>query len=375
VDQDFVSRRCLVVSAVNFTEGGPLTVLQDFVEAACAVLPPEWDIVAFVNNRALLTHPRPTLIEVPEPKHSWLRRLQVEWRGFRSQARRLNPDLWVSLHDISPNVGATPQAVYCHNPSPFFRMGLRDVWFDPSLLLFQLGYSLLYRVNLRRNRAVVVQQSWLREEFRRWLGPGTNIIVAHPAATGPFCNERSAARRQSDRSTFLYPALPRAFKNFELLCRAARQLESNPQWRSEIVLTVDGSENRYARWLWRRFGKLRSLRFVGRQSREQMRDLYERSDCLLFPSRMETWGLPITEAKRYRLPMFISDLPFAHETVGTYDAVDFIDVHDPAALAGKLLKFQNAGFRFESVRARIPEAPFVQDWAALVRLLAGLSDA
>ena len=35
----------MVVSAVNFTEGGPLTVLREFVAAACETLPLEWNIV------------------------------------------------------------------------------------------------------------------------------------------------------------------------------------------------------------------------------------------------------------------------------------------------------------------------------------------
>jgi glycosyltransferase involved in cell wall biosynthesis len=363
-----VTRHCLVISAVNFTEGGPLTVLRAFVDAACAVLPTEWDIVVFLHDKSLLHNSRPKLIEIPYAKRSWLRRLRVEWVEFRAHAHRLRPDLWVSLHDVSPNVGPFRQAVYCHNPSPFFRVTLSDTWFEPSLFLFQVGYALLYRVRLRRNCAVVVQQSWLREEFRRWVGPSTRIIVAHPSVAA---GAAGAPRKplSSGRATFLYPALPRAFKNFELICAAVQQLELNPQWRSEVILTISGAENRYARWITRRYSKLRTLRFVGRQTREQLDRLYASADCLLFPSRMETWGLPITEAKQFDLPMLVANLPYARETVGCYDKVSFIDIGDHGALARRLLQFQEGSLVFDSAVGVAPEQPFVRGWPELVTLL------
>lgn len=371
-----MTRRCLVVSAVNFTEGGPLTVLREFVDAACEVLPAQWQICVFVHDKSLLHNSRPQLFEIPHTKHSWLRRLRVEWFEFRAHARRLRPDLWISLHDISPNVGRFPQAVYCHNPSPFFRMGWRDVVFEPSLLAFQLGYAFLYRIRLSRNRAIVVQQSWLRDEFRRWVGGSTQIIVAHPSAPVAAAGNDGAAPRRGrgspGRARFLYPALPRAFKNFELIGNAVERLEMDPGWDSEVVITIRGDENRYARWLYRRFAKLRTLRFVGRQTREQMNGLYASADCLLFPSRMETWGLPITEAKQLQLPMLVADLPFARETVGNYAAVDFVAIHDAAQLARKMLAFQQGTLVFEPTTRAFPEPPFVQDWHGLVRLLAAL---
>jgi glycosyltransferase involved in cell wall biosynthesis len=365
--------RCLVVSAVNFTEGGPLTVLRDFVDAACTVLPAEWEIVVFLHDSALITHNRPRLIAIPYARSSWSRRLRVEWFEFRGYARKLRPDLWVSLHDISPNVGDCPQAVYCHNPSCFFRLGWRDGLFEPSLLVFQWAYGFLYRIRLKRNRAVIVQQEWLRERFRRWVGDSTQIVVAYPAVPTVEQRRQPQMRRHPGPATFLYPALPRAFKNFELICRAIQQLESHCDWNSTVILTLTGTENRYARWLHRQFSSLRTVRFVGRQTREQMKELYASADCLIFPSRMETWGLPISEAKAANMPMFVADLAYSRETVGSYGAVDFIDPYDPRALADKLLAFQSGAFNFEATVRSAPAEPFVRDWPSLIRLLAGLA--
>lgn len=365
--------RCLVVSAVNLTEAGPLTILREFVAAACEWLSPRWKIVVFVHNRALLSDSRPTYIEIPWTKGSWLRRMYLEWHGFRRFADELKPDLWLSLHDTTPELGAIRQAVYCHNPMPFYRLRVRDVWLQPATFFFRYFYQLVYRIHLRRNYAVVVQQGWLRDEFRRWTGATLRIIVAHPAVAVP---EKGLAIQVPPRaggagSTFLYPAVPRVFKNMELLCHAAQYLEQTQAqaWHSQILLTISGRENRYACWLWRKFGKLGSVRFAGRQTAQQLQQLYRSSDCLLFPSRLETWGLPISEAKAHGLPMFVADLAYAHETVGDYANAAFVDVEDHVALADALMSFQEGSFRFQGARAVEPVAPRAHDWRELLSLL------
>jgi glycosyltransferase involved in cell wall biosynthesis len=364
-----LKRRCLVISATNLTEGGPLSILQDFVSAACATLPPDWDIVVFVNRRSLVAAQRPRYIELPHAKRSWFLRLWVEWFEFRRHAARLRPDLWVSLQDASPNVGRVPQAVYVHNPVPFYPMRWRDAFYEPKHAAFKLGYGLLYRINLRRNCAVIVQQSWLRDRFRDWAGPATQIVVANPSTTPVARGVAERGSRSPGAATFFYPALPRTFKNFELIGEALARLEAGFDWRSEVLLTFDGTENRFARWLKKRFGGLKTLRFQGRQTRAQVEELYRRADCLLFPSRIETWGLPISEAQQHNLPMLVADLPYAHETVGTYDRVGFIDIDDSVGLAERMLAFQQGTLTFQPAVMAEPRPPFVQGLPELVDFL------
>lgn len=52
--------------------------------------------------------------------------------------------------------------------------------------------------------------------------------------------------------------------------------------------------------------------------------LYNTSDCLIFPSKLETWGLPISEMKFFGKPILIADELYAKETVGGYDKVQFL---------------------------------------------------
>ena len=86
------------------------------------------------------------------------------------------------------------------------------------------------------------------------------------------------------------------------------------------------------------YNSVSNIHFTGLLSLDEVFTYYKKSSCLIFPSKLETWGLPISEAKEFDLPMIVADLPYAHETVGTYDGVCFFDVNDADDLKVKMKK-------------------------------------
>ncbi len=355
----------IVVSAVNFTEGGPLTVLRECLASAAAVLPVKWELVALVHRADLISESRVRLISIPSSKKSWFLRLYWEWFGFNRISRELKPTLWLSLHDITPRVSAKRQAVYCHNPSPFYRIRLREALMEPTFLMFNQLYALLYRLFIRRNYCVIVQQDWLRAEFIRRMGQ-LPVVVAHPSFRAA---ERPSAPKLGSVPVFIYPALPRVFKNIETLCKAAQILNSRKVSGFEVRLTLDGSENRYAGWLRNQFGDTAQIQFIGRQTKDQMAAQYGEASAVVFPSKLETWGLPITEGKAQRLPLLVADLPYARETVGNYDLVSFFPAESPEVLADLMQSMIEQTWRPTGNHHPDPVAPFAPNWASLWGLL------
>jgi glycosyltransferase involved in cell wall biosynthesis len=357
----------LVISAVNLVEGGPFTVLRDCVAAAEELLGNDWDVTVLVNNVSLIETSGVTLLEFPLAKRSWFIRLYYEWWYFRKLSKIINPDIWLSLHDITAWVEAPCQAVYCHNPAPFYKISLRDAWLEPRLLMFNLFYRYLYGIGIRRNTYVIVQQEWLRQEFKRLYGV-RNVIVAHPVVSSEQI-KMTTGKKSGENFIFFYPSLPRVPKNIELVCEAAKHLNQAGISGFEVRLTLDGSENRYAAYLTKRYADTPGISFIGRQNQREMMSQYHESDCVLFPSRLETWGLPISEAKALGKPLLIAELPYAHETVGTYDKVSFIDPFDATGLANKMKSIMDGKFKFSGAVATPPESPFVSNWRELLMLL------
>lgn len=356
----------LVVSAINFNEGGALTVLRDCLASAAVVLGPEWEIVALVNDRRLLQIPGVSMLEFPRAKRSWLLRIYYEFWHFRKVSAQLRPDIWLSLHDISPWVKARRQVVYCHNPSPFYRISAREIWWEPKFLLFNLFYRYLYRINIHSNTYVVVQQEWLRDAFSR-LFKLSNVVVAYPIQD--VQSPRRLSGGEQSVKTFLYPALPRVFKNFEVVFEAGKILNARGVRGFDIRLTITGEENRYAAAMARRYEQVAGVSLIGHQSPENMAKEYQSCSAVIFPSRLETWGLPISEAKTYGKPLLVANLPYARDAVGTYDAVAFFDSEDPVRLADLIQGVVENRQVLGSAQRDEPVSPFAPNWPTLMKLL------
>lgn len=359
----------LVISAVNIVEGGTLKVLQDFVRAARKAVP-DWDIVAIVNNKDVIDVEGINIICIPESKKSYIRRIYIEYIYFRRLSKKLKADIWVSMHDLSPIVHAGSQFTYCHNSNQFYNFSWTQIYNEPKLLLFSKFYSLFYNFNINANRAVIVQQEWIRAEFKRRY-PVSEVIVAHPVDT----DKAEEFINHDPISTFVYPSLPRGFKNFELIGEAVKILEKRDDWSGRVIWTIDSEENKLSKSLYRSYGACKSINFIGRQNRYQMNHLYSQMDCLLFPSFLETWGLPISETKSLGKPMIVADLPYAHETVGTYDHVLFVDPADPMSLADMMLAANRTGWKSSAVKAPAIDEPFAKNWDELLSIILNLHQA
>lgn len=361
----------VVVSGVNVVEGGPLRILHDLVHAI-ADGHPGVRIDVLVHRRGLIGVGRFVEHEFPHIKGSWRRRLLFEWVDSMRISRELRPDVWISAQDLTARVEAHRQFVYCHNAISFSGLPWPAVRKDPKLFIYGKLLGWAYRFGIRRNDAVIVQQAWLRDAFVRRYRP-REVIVAHPDTA----NEATAGAAPSRLpQRFFYPTLPRVFKNVEILCSAARRIADDPAWQGELIITIDGSESTYAAELVQRYRSVRGLRFIGLQRREQMTQHYREADALVFPSLVETWGLPLTEAKSHGLPLVVADLPYAHETVGVCDRVRFFDPRDAAALARLLKGLSDGSEAFQSHTLAVPAQPYFAGWRDLLaHLLADAGEA
>jgi glycosyltransferase involved in cell wall biosynthesis len=358
--------KLLVVSAVNLVEGGTLAILRDCLSSAVQLLAPEWEIIALVHDKNLIDQPRVQLIEVSDAKRSWLHRIYHEWFSFRRISRKLKPDLWLSLHDITPRVMASRQVVYCHNASPFYQLTFRESCLEPKLWLFNQFYRYLYQVFIWRNDWVVVQQSWVRDEFKRVFGD-LPMVVAYPSVDLPISSKCKMSRGKE--VIFLYPSLSRVFKNFEVICEAAKILNDRGVECFEIRITLSGDENRYSKSIYEKYNSTLKLHFIGLQSREQMVKQYADATVIVFPSKLETWGLPISEAKFYNKSLLVADLPYAHETVGTYEKVSFFQPTDAPALADLMQAIVEERWQPMCSNSTEPQYPFTRNWGELWGLL------
>ena len=348
------SKRTIVVSAVNIRKGGTLTILSGCLEYLSSLPRDDYRIVALVHKKSLAEYPNIEYIELPDTIKSWFRRLWCEYVTMYGISKKLQPvDLWFSLHDTTPRVIAGRQAVYCQTSFPFLKWKMQDARFNMKIVLFSLFTRFAYLINIHRNKFLVVQAEWLRDGFSKMFGvPKGRFIVCPPEQKKVAYNKMEIEHKVF---TFIFVSTPDCHKNFETLCEAAKALERKiGVGKFNVVLTIKGDENRYSKYLISKFGGVSSIRFEGLMSKDKLYSYYENADCLVFPSRVETWGLPITEFAATGKPMLLSDLPYAHETSAGCQRVAFFNPEDPADLMEKMEKLVEGD---ESILQSVPKKP------------------
>lgn len=341
------NKELIIISAQNLIEGGALSILLEVFLWACEQS--RYRFIFIVHSKKLLTdkeYPHIEFFEIPSSKKNWANRLFFEYVYFYFFSLRKRPTLWFSLHDVTPVVHAPIRAVYCHNPACFYKTSLKDFLIDRKFYLFSKFYKYLYGVNIKKNNAVCVQQQWIADEFSKMFAI-ENLVVTPPDRTGQeiWYNTAQVAppKKDGDKVRFLYPSYPRSFKNFEIICEAVEHIDKKLDF--EVLLTIDGSENRYSAGIINRYQCDPRLKFIGIQPRQRIFELYKLADALIFPSKLETWGVPLSEFSLTGKPIFAADLIYAHETLSGYSKVCFFDPDDPDQLASFLESFiQNKRF-------------------------------
>lgn len=366
--------KTIVVSAVNLNVGGTLTILRDCLSFLSEFsIENNYRVIAIVYKKELADFPNIEYIDNQWPKKRWINRLWYEYVSMKHISRKLPPvDLWLSLHDTTPNVIAKRQAVYCHNPFPFYKWKWRECMFAPKIVMFSLFSKFIYKKNIHKNNFVIVQQQWLKEEFKNLFKlTSDKIIVALPDSPKNKDLDFYVEKNPDSVYEFLYAASGNSHKNFECLCQATEILENEGIHNFKASITLTGNENNYTKWLYKKYGKtIKSLQWIGFQNRESLFQHYGKCDCLVFPSKVETWGLPISEFSEFNKPMLLADLPYAYETSAGSQQVVFFDPNDPKELAEQMkLLIQGDFSSLNVVSKKMIEEPITHSWKELFQTL------
>lgn len=331
--------KSIVVSAINIVDGGALTVLQDAIKAFDSLPHDQLKITFLVSSKKVHDSIDTKLIKFvyfPYSKKSWGARLYYEYFYFYFYSLKHKPSTWLSLHDITPTVRAANRFVYCHNPSIFLDFPLKDIPLDFKQFLFSNFYKYLYKINIKSNTEVITQQVWIADAFKEIFNVH-KLLVAQPDITTISSTDArvSSDSRSIDKYKLFYPAYPRYFKNHRVIFEAQNLLENVIFW-----LTIDGKENKYSQQLLDKYDS-KSIETIGLLERPKVFELYSKCDALVFPSLLETWGLPLTEFKNFDKPIIAADLPYAHESLGDYNKIYWFSPKSAESLASAINRARN----------------------------------
>ena len=324
------------ISAVNLVSGGPLAILNSVLMSLSKEQKKNIHFFVFTSrtlviDEELQKNPVFHFIEISWACRNILTRLFFEYVYLFFWSRKRCIHLWLSLNDVTPNVVAKHRIVYFHNPSPFL-LFKQMLFKKPIFVLYGWCYNLVYSINIRKNDFVVVQQNWIANIVHMRYHPKC-VVTALPIQKNTNKELITEENNDDGKIRFCFPAFPRFFKNHEIIGDAVKLLNNMGYCEFIVTFTLKGGENKYSAMIKKKYGCFAQIKFVGLLNSEEMDRLYSQSDVLIFPSLLETWGLPITEFKAYGKPMLVAELEYARETVGHYQNVCFFNPLNSGQLA------------------------------------------
>jgi glycosyltransferase involved in cell wall biosynthesis len=223
------------------------------------------------------------------------------------------------------------QLIYVHQSLPFTRWKKwrwwnrqeRTTWFYRYIYGFAMRISFM----IARDYKVAVQAEWIKDCIVNFFGIcALKIVVIKPRATiiNDYSIKKSTELLNCDKINFFYPASGIIYKNHSILFAALAMLKVQDHdlfQRINIILTL-GPDDRL-RVQAEHLGINEAFTWAGYISHATCFDIYRNARCLLFPSFVETVGLPLLEAAACGMPVIASDLPFSRDTLAGYTAVTF----------------------------------------------------
>lgn len=287
----------------------------------------------FVSNDHFNTFKSEKIIIINTNSKKWIKRLLWDSNGMKRWANKNNiiPNQIISLQNTAVNFKNVNQIIYLHTPIPFVeyewkltKKNQRKLWFYKNI------YPFFIKLFLNNNCSIVVQANWLKKRVSSRMKVSENrIFVIKPDFSlkqediDMLLNVDSN-RKSSDQISMFYPAIDYVYKNHLTILKALKKLkdENNSLYQKLVfVITVDEQSDtyKYAKQL----GIEDAIKFLGKVPFSEIVKEYKRSNFVLFPSYIETAGLPLLEAAYFKKLIICSDEVYARELIGDYKGVHF----------------------------------------------------
>lgn len=321
------SIRQLVLHAPNIHSGGGGVLLRSIL--AVTDLPVRW---AQLDERIRDSCQLPQCAVKHYVNRSVASRLLAEWRLWHSTTEN---DVVLCFHSLPPLLPLRGKVV---------------IFVQNRLLIEQCSlssYPLRVRVRLwierlwgralqdRCSRYIVQTPSmagflkcWLRSEI------SVSVLPFSPATLASSTSKTAAARKQFD---FVYVASGEAHKNHDNLLLAWRLL-AEAGLRPSLALTVDALSHPMLASEIARVRERHGLNIVnlGMVASTDIPALYQSSSALIFPSKVESFGLPLIEAAQMGLPVLASELDYVRDII---EPVETFDPVSPVSIARAVRRF------------------------------------
>ncbi|WP_109398943.1 glycosyltransferase [Proteus sp. TJ1640] len=329
-------KKKILILATTAKEAGALSILKDFIQELNDIY--LYDI--FIHSSVINELPKKDNINyIILNISSWIKRIFYDIYKYPTINEK-KYSLCINFQNI-PIRTNIKQIVYYHQAIPFseikfspFKKSSRKLW------LYKNFYLLFFKMNINYLNYLIVQAEWMKDSVHSKFNlPKEKIFIIEPKVN-ILHNEDDIFDEEDIKhhNILFYPAYGHEYKNHKIIIDSIKNIGIDylKKHNIKIIFTID-KEHNLAKGIINTPLEDYFL-FIGKISREKVFYYYRLSSIILFPSILETYGLPLKEASLLNKNIIASNLPYAKEVLKDYDKIIFCCPYNKVDWALKIKK-------------------------------------
>ncbi|MBD5408322.1 MAG: glycosyltransferase family 4 protein [Treponema sp.] len=334
----------IIVNATAARTSGALTILKDFMSFVYAQNDKHY-IFHLLTTTQDIFHNEGNIFVHEISSQNWRTRLLWDRSGFQNWLVHISivPYAVVSFQNTCPRLTGVFRdvklLVYYHQQLPLVKYQWKWHRSDERKLFLYAHFYGFFVNRWNKKAEYVVQLPHIKQLFCakfKNINP-ERVHVIRSNLPKIDVNSVPAKEIYKDKKVFIFPATPLRYKNHIAILRALNYLKKEDFETFEqirVIFTVSKisfiAQNVHEMELGSVVDCIENIPY------EELLSYYKRSDALLFPSKIESLGLPLVEAAMFGIPVVAADLPYAREVLEDYKSANFVDADDYVLWAEKI---------------------------------------
>ena len=329
----------ILVIATTLQAGGGITIYKQFLSHLPKHIGQDkyWIFVNPVLPQMVIRG----VTYISFPLRSKIKRTLFETKQLKAEVVKLGvkPDVVVSLQNNGYKCFKyCKQIVYFHQSLPLYP-GFYNPFKRSERYLFNYKHIFprLVKHTWVKNTQFVVQTPVVKKRFVSYFGiPEGNVHVCFPDIEKIDVSQSKIHDWGDKCFHFLYVSACAKYQNGITLIKAVEFLyKKNPDLASKIRIHITSNPHR-APVMYKQIqkhGVEDNFIFEDSIKHDLLINYYKSISALLFPSSIETVGLPMLEAAAFGTPEIVADVDYAHYVLDGYEGVTYKNVEDYGAWA------------------------------------------
>lgn len=329
----------IVVNATALRSGGALSILSQFIES----IEGNDKYLFFVHPSVDLWTDNELIKIVQIERTSFFSRIFWDSYGLDAylKKQKINVKIIISLQNTSIRMTQPcKKIIYLHNIIPFVKH--RWILFkksDFNLFLYRYMYSFFIFLYVSKDTYFIVQSEWFKKILIKRGVQSNKVLVARPEIIISNVESILPVKLIPNSYSLFYPATAYSYKNHIEIVNALIYMKQHGGHHTDIIVyfTIDLDESSELYRLIDENGLNGNFIFLGYLSFNDILSYYKSVNLVVFPSRLETFGLPLIEAAAMGNPIVAIDMMYSREALQNYNNVSFCEFNDCKNWAKEIL--------------------------------------